>query len=112
MILLLDLEGMSMPLKVPVGTVCSRLLRGRETLRRLMDVREQADVNRGIPSYKVALSKYRRALVSRDGGFPGHTGAQLDAACRVRLGAPVWGEGWDRKWDSSEPRQPDCVEKL
>jgi hypothetical protein len=45
-------------------------------------------------------------------GFPGRAGAQLDAACRVRLGAPVWGEGWDRKWDSSEPRQPDCVEKL
>ena len=71
-ILLIGLEGMRYEdvgriLKVPVGTVRSRLSRGRETLRRLMDVGEQADVKPGIPSCKVALSKYRRALISRDG---------------------------------------------
>jgi len=71
-IVLVGLEGMRYEdvgriLKVPVGTVRSRLSRGRETLRRLMDIGEQVDVNPGSPSCKVALSKYRRALVSRDG---------------------------------------------
>ena len=70
-ILLIGLDGMRYEdvgriLKVPVGTGRSRLSRGRETLRRLIDVGEQADVNPGSPSCKVALSKYRRALVSGD----------------------------------------------
>jgi RNA polymerase sigma-70 factor (ECF subfamily) len=58
-LLLVGLEGMRYEdvaaiLDIPIGTVRSRLSRGRETLRRLMDVRGRADVNRGSPSCKAA----------------------------------------------------------
>ena len=58
-LLLVGLEGMSYEevasiLDSPIGTVRSRLSRGRETVRRLMDVRGRADVNRGSPSCKAA----------------------------------------------------------
>src|ERR1700746_2243058 len=65
-ILLVGLEGMSYEevatiLNIPIGTVRSRLSRGRETLRRLMDVREKARerpnsrrANPGSTFYRVA----------------------------------------------------------
>jgi RNA polymerase sigma-70 factor (ECF subfamily) len=58
-LLLVGLEGMCYEdvatiLDIPVGTVRSRLSRGRETLRRLMDVRGRGDVNRGSPACKTA----------------------------------------------------------
>jgi RNA polymerase sigma-70 factor (ECF subfamily) len=58
-LLLVGLEGMRYEevatiLEIPVGTVRSRLSRGRETLRRLMDMRGRADVNRGSPACKAA----------------------------------------------------------
>jgi RNA polymerase sigma-70 factor, ECF subfamily len=51
-ILLVGLEGMAyeevaMVLNVPVGTVRSRLSRGRDQLRRLMDVEESAEADAG-----------------------------------------------------------------
>jgi RNA polymerase sigma-70 factor, ECF subfamily len=58
-LLLVGLEGMryedvAVILDIPIGTVRSRLSRGRETLRRLMDIRGKADLNRGSPSCKAA----------------------------------------------------------
>ena len=58
-LLLVGLEGMRYEdvatiLDIPIGTVRSRLSRGRETLRSLMDVRGKADVNRGSPPCKAA----------------------------------------------------------
>jgi RNA polymerase sigma-70 factor (ECF subfamily) len=58
-ILLVGLEGMSYEevatiLGIPVGTVRSRLSRGRETLRILMDVSGRAGVNPGSPACRAA----------------------------------------------------------
>src|SRR6516165_2922667 len=58
-ILLVGLEGMRYEdvaaiLRVPVGTVRSRLSRGRETLRILMDVSGRAGVNPGSPARRAA----------------------------------------------------------
>ena len=58
-ILLVGLEGMRYEdvaaiLRVPVGTVRSRLSRGRETLRRLMGMRGKADADPGRPLRKAA----------------------------------------------------------
>ena len=58
-ILLVGLEGMRYEeaatiLRIPIGTVRSRLSRGRETLRSLMDVSGRARINPGSPVYKAA----------------------------------------------------------
>jgi RNA polymerase sigma-70 factor (ECF subfamily) len=58
-ILLVGLEGMRYDevatiLRIPVGTVRSRLSRGRETLRILMDVSGTAGVNPGSPACRAA----------------------------------------------------------
>jgi RNA polymerase sigma-70 factor, ECF subfamily len=58
-ILLVGLEGMRYEevatiLRIPIGTVRSRLSRGRETLRILMDVSGRAGVNPGRPACRAA----------------------------------------------------------
>ena len=58
-ILLVGLEGMRYEevatiLRIPIGTVRSRLSRGRETLRSLMDVRGRAGDNPGSPARRAA----------------------------------------------------------
>lgn len=60
-ILLVGLEGMSYEsagqiLSVPVGTVRSRLSRGRDALRRLMDLPERADSARATAHERTALA--------------------------------------------------------
>jgi RNA polymerase sigma-70 factor, ECF subfamily len=117
-LLLVGLEGMRYEevatiLDIPIGTVRSRLSRGRETLRRLMDVRVRADVNRGSPACKAhhpiasegaAISAFsrlgrdlqrelrrKRARGGRSGapfspaiGFVGHGGARLAKVTAAR----------------------------
>ena len=58
-ILLVGLEGMRYEevatiLGIPIGTVRSRLSRGRETLRGLMDVSGRTGVNPGSPACRAA----------------------------------------------------------
>ena len=58
-ILLVGLEGMRYEevatiLRIPIGTVRSRLSRGRETLRSLMDVSGRAGDNPGSPARRAA----------------------------------------------------------
>ena len=58
-ILLVGLEGMryeevATVLRIPIGTVRSRLSRGRETLRGLMDVSGRAGINPGSPACRAA----------------------------------------------------------
>jgi RNA polymerase sigma-70 factor (ECF subfamily) len=58
-ILLVGLEGMSYEevatiLRIPIGTVRSRLSRGRETLRSLMDISGRVGANPGSPACRAA----------------------------------------------------------
>jgi Sigma-70, region 4 len=68
-ILLIGLEGTSYEeaatiLDVPVGTIRSRVFRGRESLRKLMERRPENEAASGVAS-RSAVSK-RRASVPED----------------------------------------------
>jgi hypothetical protein len=52
-------EGAATTLDVPVGTIRSRVFRGREALRKLMDRRPEREVARGV-AITSAVSKGRR----------------------------------------------------
>jgi hypothetical protein len=63
-ILLIGLEGTSYEeaatiLDVPIGTIRSRVFRGRESLRRLMDRRPESEAASG-PAFTSAVPKRRR----------------------------------------------------
>jgi len=65
-ILLVGLEGMryeevAAVLDIPIGTVRSRLSRGREMLRRLMDMKEDAQISRGRPGRRQNSAHPREA---------------------------------------------------
>jgi RNA polymerase sigma-70 factor, ECF subfamily len=87
-ILLVGLEGMRYEevaaiLRVPVGTVRSRLSRGRETLRRLMNVRGTADDDASAELLDPSVSKGAGASNDGRAGHLGRSHTDLHRAVRA-----------------------------
>ncbi len=95
-ILLVGLEGMryeevAAVFDVPVGTIRSRLSRGREALRRLMEFDPTEEAETAIPAAPAGCAAGRR--------YHGAAGRSEIAVDRVRLS-----QGWPRH----APRSPDA----